>query len=186
MKIYIPFTLCSLSILAACNPATQSQVNSNPVKLEVGMQMPQVQLLDFKGGIASTNALRGKPVVYNFWATWCGPCRAEMPDLNQIQERYKSKGLVVVGVNVEERKSLIENFLKVIPLNFEVWYEDKAASFPHDKIGPIIPIWQGQTDQSYFIPYTVFVKASGEIAAVQRGYDASGRNLIANVEVTLK
>ncbi len=171
--------------LAACNPSSQS-VQTAPIKLEKGMPMPVIQLLDLQGGVVSTTSLKGKPVVYNFWATWCGPCRAEMPDLNKAQIRYRDQGLVVIGVNVQERKSLIESFIKVVPLGFNVWYEDKGASFPHDKIGPLLPIWQGSTDQSYFIPFTVFVKASGEIAAVQAGYDSSGRALTANIEAALK
>jgi thiol-disulfide isomerase/thioredoxin len=147
--------------------------------------MPELQMLDYRGGVASVGALKGKPVVYNFWATWCGPCKAEMPDLNRIQRDYASKGLVVVGINVLENKGLIDTFLRFTPLDFTIWYEDKSNSFPHDSLRPVLATWQGR-DSGYAIPYTVFVKASGEIAAVQLGYEASGRILVANVEKTLK
>ena len=59
---------------------------------------PAFELKDIKGRIVRLSDFKGKVVLLNFWATWCAPCRAEMPDLVRLQNEYQSKGLQVVGM----------------------------------------------------------------------------------------
>ncbi len=61
----------------------------------------ELTLKDLTGKPISLKDWRGHPMIINFWATWCGPCRKEMPELNEIYRRYRSKGLVVLGVSLD-------------------------------------------------------------------------------------
>src|SRR5215510_628056 len=60
--------------------------------------LPAIKLQDFEGKAISSDQFKGNIIVLDFWATWCGPCIAEIPSLNRLQEKYASKGVKVVGV----------------------------------------------------------------------------------------
>ncbi|GAA6134495.1 TlpA disulfide reductase family protein [Oceaniserpentilla sp. 4NH20-0058] len=64
---------------------------------------------------------KNKVVYLDFWASWCGPCRKSFPWLNEIEEKYKNQGLVVIGVNLDTEQSLAKQFLKEVPANFRVF-----------------------------------------------------------------
>src|SRR5919107_5621299 len=74
--------------------------DSRPV--EVGSRAPDFRLSSLDGPELSLSSLRGNVVILNFWATWCGPCRAEMPALERVSVQYLERGLRVVGVDVQE------------------------------------------------------------------------------------
>lgn len=113
----------------------------------VGKQLPALTVEYFKG-----NAEAGKPMIVEFWATWCGPCRKGIPHLNEIYAKNKDKGLVIIGVSDEE-KEVVEKFTKTVPMDYTVALDKEgkwSAQFgitgiPHaflvDKTGKII--WAG-------------------------------------------
>lgn len=77
-------------------------------------------LYDLDGNKISLNDFRGKSVYLNFWATWCPPCRKEMPAMEKIYQEYKDKGLVVLTIDIGEDKETVKNFIQDNNFNFEV------------------------------------------------------------------
>lgn len=67
--------------------------------------------------------LQGKPVLIDFWATWCGPCKIEAPILSRVAERYKDRGLVVLGVNTGDRPGLAPLFAKSKQLSYPILFD---------------------------------------------------------------
>lgn len=74
----------------------------------------EVKLSDFKGNV----------ILVNFWATWCPPCRKELPSLSQISSELKDRGFKLVGVSVDENQSTVDNFLRSTPLSYTVVHEN--------------------------------------------------------------
>ena len=68
------------------------------------------------------DSLRGKVVLINFWATWCGPCRMEIPDLNELYSKYNKDGLEILGISVSDSKRSLINFVKAYPMDYPVLY----------------------------------------------------------------
>ncbi len=81
------------------------------VGIQVGNRAPNFQLQNLAGETVSLESLRGKPVLINFWATWCGPCKIEMPYLQQIYDVWSPKGLVILAIDVGESSAVAGKFL---------------------------------------------------------------------------
>jgi thiol-disulfide isomerase/thioredoxin len=108
------------------------------------------------------SGLKGQVVMMNFWATWCGPCRQEMPLLESIYKQYKDKGFTLLGVNVEPDPKLADNWLKKSPVSFPVLYDVKSdVSTLYQVAG---------------MPSTVFIDKKGFVRVVHRGYKPGDEN----------
>ncbi len=92
--------------------------SSSETAPEVGKLAPDFQLSDLDGQSVSLSDFRGQPVLVNFWATWCGPCRYEMPFLQRIHEEQAVNGLVVLGVNLGESPDEVREFMGEFGLSF--------------------------------------------------------------------
>ena len=75
---------------------------------------------------ALLNEHQGKVVVVDFWASWCSPCRKSFPWLNDMQAKYKTQGLVVIGVNLDNQRTLADEFLETSPAKFSIIYDPKG------------------------------------------------------------
>ncbi len=103
---------------------------------------------------ASLANYRGKIVVMNLWASWCPPCRAEMPDLERLAKEFGSRGVVVVGVNQGESASRAAAFASSLGITFPIWVDDQQQ--------------YGRVYAALGLPTTVIVGRDG---IVERGFD---------------
>lgn len=71
--------------------------------------------------------LKGKVVVIDFWASWCAPCRQSFPWLNEMQAKYRDRGLVIIGVNVDRERPEAERFLQQTPADFMIVYDPEGT-----------------------------------------------------------
>jgi len=90
--------------------------------------VPRLELTDLDGKRWSLAALRGQVVVLNFWATWCEPCRAEMPSLQQLAAQHQAQGLQVMAVNFKEGEAAVQKFLNATGLDLPVLYDREGAA----------------------------------------------------------
>lgn len=113
----------------------------------VGQQLPELKLRYLE----NAPELQGKAVLLEFWATWCPPCRKSIPHLNELHEKYGTRGLVIIGVTNESRGE-VKKFLKEQPIHYHVAFDDgtlarhfKVRGIPHaflaDATGRIV--WHG-------------------------------------------
>ncbi len=86
--------------------------------LAPGDKPPPIDLPDQTGNSVDLSRLAGKVVLIDFWASWCGPCKQEMPVLEALHKKYESEGLVIVGVNIDNSEKKMNNFLKATPVTF--------------------------------------------------------------------
>jgi len=93
----------------------------------VGAPAPDFTLADLSGHSVSLSGFKGQVVLLNFWATWCPPCKLEMPTLQQHSVDYKDQGLVVVGVEAGEPKADVQDFANNLRLTFPILPDEKAT-----------------------------------------------------------
>jgi thiol-disulfide isomerase/thioredoxin len=96
---------------------------------------------DMKGNRVKVTALRGKPVVLNFWATWCVPCRAEMPILVEAEKEYAARRVAFVGASLDNRqsRSKISDFVNEFKVGFPIWTGASTMDLDDLKLGSSLP-----------------------------------------------
>ncbi len=93
-----------------------------------GDTAPNFQLEDTKGNKVSLADLRGKVVLVNFWATWCPPCKEEMPSMERLNEVMGGSDFVILAINVEKNgRTVVPDFLKRTPYTFPILFDDKSV-----------------------------------------------------------
>lgn len=128
--------------------------------LIVGQEAPEFDLESLSGERVRLSELQGKPLVVNFWASWCTPCIKEMPDFQEVLDKYQDQGLQIYGINVGESKVAVANFQQRVGVSFPMLLdlEDRAqmaykilplpATFFIDKDGVIRGIYQYQMSKN--------------------------------------
>ena len=123
---------------------------------------PKFQLTSMAGKPVSLDSLKGQVVMINFWASWCGPCREEMPVLEQLYTKYKPMGFTMIGVNVEPDSKLAAEWLKATPVTFPILFDTKSE---------VSKLYQVSS-----MPSTVIVDRKGNLRWMHRGYKAGAEN----------
>jgi len=87
---------------------------------QVDRDVPVINMLDLEDTVWTKQKFEGELTIVNFWASWCGPCREEMPSLNRAWEKVKDQGISMVAINVGEPIDLIRGFMQQVPIDFTV------------------------------------------------------------------
>jgi thiol-disulfide isomerase/thioredoxin len=121
-------------------------------------QLPEVSLADREGKLRSLSEWDGKPLVINFWATWCAPCRREIPMLNALAREVSAEGIEVIGIAIDFREEVL-GYLETTPIGYTVLIGEQdgmaaARAFGMETIG---------------LPFTAFTDRQGRIATIHVG-----------------
>lgn len=153
-------TACSSSSPSSPENAEEANANRLPAAPGVGRLAPDFTLTTLDGNSITVSDFRGKTVFINFWATWCPPCRAEMPHIEALYQEYKDRDVIVIGVDLREGEDRVRRFVQdgdynwifTIDATGEVGYEYRVtaipASFFLDKYGVIKAIHIGAMSKS--------------------------------------
>ncbi len=123
-------------------------------EVEEGKMAPDFELVTLNGETVKLSDYRGKKVILNFWATWCPPCKAEMPHMQNFYEQNKDNGIEIVAVNLtkmDKGRMKIDKFVKEYGLTFDI---------PLDEEGDI-----GMQYQAFTIPTSYIIDTNGKIAS---------------------
>jgi peroxiredoxin len=116
LRYLLLFTLLFIIAISCSNP--ESTTTNKPV---VPKPAQDFTLKDINGNNdIKLSSLKGKAVIINFWATWCYPCREEIPDLQKSYDENKDKGLVILGVNIKENESKVSKFAKDYKMTYPI------------------------------------------------------------------
>lgn len=123
---------------------------------EVEGAAPDFTLKSKDGGNIRLQDLRGEVVLLNFWASWCGPCRQEMPLMDEIYKEYKDLGFTILAVNVDEDSADADRFLASVPVSFPILYDQKSKVSELYKVDAM--------------PTTVLIDRDGNKRFLHRGF----------------
>jgi thiol-disulfide isomerase/thioredoxin len=109
------------------NPPPQGSGQTHQPKHKVGSAAPETVSQELGGKEVKLSDLKGKVVVLDFWATWCGPCRAMIPHTTQLFEKMKGKPVVIVSISGDAQKETLTEFLKTNKMPWTHWWDGKGA-----------------------------------------------------------
>jgi peroxiredoxin len=156
----VPWILAAV-VAAVCVAVLLPLFSAGPQKAAgpaglVGTRAPVIVLNDDAGASVSLARYRARVVLMNLWATWCPPCREELPDLQRLYAADERRGLVVIGVDQGESASRARAFAQSLGVRFPIWIDsDQSYGRAYDALG---------------FPTTVIIDRSGTIV---RGYDGA-------------
>ncbi len=186
--VYLSLLFILLLILSGCNRPAATSVNtantnsastssastnsadpSNTIKAKgpkVYPEMPAVimnsKIKGLDGKTFTLKDLQGKVVLLNLWATWCGPCRMEMPELVKVENEYKDKGVMVIGLDIEssESEDVVKRFVEERQLNYKIGWLDEEPTTALMSISKMSGI-----------PQSFLLTTDGKLAGVFKGFN---------------
>ncbi len=145
-----------VTLLPADTAVVTPNADGEAVGLEIGDLAPDFEFSAFDGRRLKLSDYRGRTVFLNFWATWCGPCRAEMPEMEAVLGRFEERGLVVLGVNNGEGLKVANRFLGQLEVEF--------SAFAFDPSQAIVRLYKIRG-----MPTSYFIDTDGRITRVVIG-----------------
>lgn len=150
---------------ASADQNSNSAIPDSTIPVGVDYAAPELKLTDLEGKPVALTDYSGKVVLVNMWATWCPPCKAEMPTLEAFYEKYKSKGFEIIGLNDGDTLDLVAPFVKEYGLTFPVWLDEQyqsekafntmnlPSSFVIDRTGTVRLMWIGAISKTMLEKY---------------------------------
>jgi thiol-disulfide isomerase/thioredoxin len=152
---FISLGVALFFILQNGNTASASVQDFSAVPAEVDFAAPELNLEDLAGNPVSLTDHLGSVVLVNLWATWCPPCKEEMPTLQAFYEKYKDDGFVLIAIDQEETRDVVQPFVDEYGLTFPVWLDidwlaqkefntsNLPSSYVIDRKGQVRLMWIG-------------------------------------------
>jgi peroxiredoxin len=151
--------------LAGIKKSVEAQI---PKSMWVGKEAPEISLPDTEGRKVSLSSFRGKYVLVDFWASWCGPCRRENPNVVDAYNKFKGKNFTILGVSLD-RPGQKDSWLKAIKDDNLTWTHISDLQFWNSEV---VPVYRVQS-----IPFNVLVDPQGKVIAENLRGDALGQTL---------
>lgn len=145
----ILFVLISLGLAIRAFYPTNAINNATNIATDALFTTP---FINTEGRAQNLKQYQGKIIVLNFWATWCPPCREEMPELAQLHQKYQHKNLVVLGLAVDEL-NLVQEFLQSSPVSYPIFVADSPETDLSGQLG----------NNKSVLPYTVIINTDGKV-----------------------
>lgn len=150
--------MVALLIFKPASPASPSSSNPNRnsvIPMDVSFQAPDLTLIDLTGNQVSLADYRGQVILVNNWATWCPPCKAEMPDLQAYYEKHQHQGFVLIGIESGESASEVAQFVESFRLTFPIWLDPQGVAL--------------QVFQNYNLPNSYVIDRTGMVRLTWTG-----------------
>ena len=141
-------SLAAAGVLACLSPLAGAEAINVPA--------PDFTLESRSGENLRLEDHRGEVVMLNFWASWCGPCRQEMPLMDELYSQYKDLGFTILAVNVDENREEAHRFLDKVPVNYPILYDPESS---------VSDLYEVQA-----MPTTVMIDRNGNARYLHYGY----------------
>ena len=159
------FIFLGIVLFMILKPTQTTAQEYSAIPAKVNYPAPELELTDLQGKAVSVKDYLGQVTLINMWATWCPPCKAEMPTLEAFYKKYKDDGFVIVGINDGETADLVSAFVQDYRLTFPVWLDEQylsekafktinlPSSFVIDRTGTVRLMWIGAISQQTLEKY---------------------------------
>jgi len=160
-KTTVVFVILAGVIALAAGVGLSMYMNKSPAKTEsteikstsiIGSKRPDFTMADVEGSQHSISEYDGKVLIVNFWATWCPPCRREIPAFIALQEKYQDKGFTIVGVALDSQQAAID-YVDPMGINYPILVGEMEG----------IAVSQAYGNRLSVLPYTVIIDRKGII-----------------------
>jgi cytochrome c biogenesis protein CcmG/thiol:disulfide interchange protein DsbE len=149
-------------MLSSCSSAPTVSVRAASVKPDKERKpAPEFALKDIDGKVVRLSDYKGKVVLLDFWATWCGPCKIEIPWLKEFQRKFRDRGFEIIGVSMDdEGLTVVKPFVKELAINYRIVIGDDTTAQLYGGVDAL--------------PTTFVIDRDGKIAAVHVGLTSKG------------